>query len=353
MEDFPEAEEDLDIEINTTDGTTTYRVNGREYYTLYALPPHVRKIIRDIEEKRGHGGVLPAGGAATYEINGVTYDSLDDVPAEFRDILTDLKLGDGAIPGKLKHTVKKSSERYFINGKEYGSFDELPSGIREKIKDPGQGPSTTIEYITTDGVTRKFIDGREVPMRPGERMPRPGSPAGGKRRGPAHLEGSQAELYRKITATRPGAPEGLPVLCAGEDEYRLAQASRRAALIMIGRIITAAAYVALILWSQLQPAGFGSYIFLGFLIGDIASWLIFSAWGYQKDMVEFDFMGLVLRAGGLMSFIILTSRQGAFDVAPGLQREAVASAVMTAVVAAFAKWVASMFGLVKRVTEGF
>lgn len=351
MEDFPEAEEDFDIEIVTTDGTTTYRVNGREYHSLNELPPDVRDMIKTIQNRYVDG--RRPGVETFYEIDDKVYESLDDVPFESRELLARLESGETSADGEYKAKVVRNY--YRVDEKEYGSFEDIPPELQKQVSRwLKSGKGKTFEYITRDGVTRKFIDGREVPMRPGERMPRPGTPAaGGKRHGPAHLGESQAELYRKITATRPGAPEELPGLDAGEDRYRLAQASRRAALVMIGRIVTAAAYVALILWSQLQPAGFSSYVFLGFLAGDIISWLIFVIWGYQKNMVEFDLMGLVLRAGGLMSFIVLTSRQGAFDVAPGLQRQAVAIAVMTAVVVAFAKWVANMFGLVRRVTEGF
>ena len=114
-----------------------------------------------------------------------------------------------------------------------------------------------------------------------------------------------------------------------------------------------AAYLALIIWSLYQPTGFSSYFYLGFLIGDIATWLIFSAWGWQKSMVEFSFKDLAIHAGGLLFFILLNTREGSFVVARDLRNEAIAILIMVAVVSGAAKWVARFFGLIRRVTEGF
>jgi hypothetical protein len=350
-------EEQFDVEISTVNGVTSYTVNGRKYEDLEDVPPAARRLIEKIQDKSLLPEPLPSDAHTTYEVNGVKYDNLEDVPPEFRSIIAGIQAQPGRAPGRVHLDTSKTVRHFYLDGEEYGSFEEMAPHLRKKVEDMIEGPNTTIEYVTRDGVTRKYVDGAEVPLPPGEEAPLPESiekvaDAAEMEYGHVRKSLPKAELFRKIVVNRQAPSEEIRELSSLSSPFRRAEEARRAIVTITGRIITTAAYVALILWTQFQPAGFSSYVYLGFLIGDIVSWLIFTVWGWQKNYVEFDYRDLGIRAAGLFFFILLTTREGAFEVASHLRSQAIAALVMMAAVAAFAKWTTRMFGLIKRITEG-
>ncbi len=350
--------EHYDIEINTEDGVTSYIVNGRKYGSIEEVPSAARRIIEGIQEKPLLPESFPSGAHTSYEVNGVKYDRLEDVPPEFRGIIADIHALPGSTPERLQKKAGERIKHFFLDGKEYGSFEEMAPHLRRKLEGMIEGPNTTIEYVTRDGVTRKYVDGAEVPLPPGEETPlpeffdKPADAADEPEYGHIRKSLPKAELYRKIVVNRQSPSEEIRELSSLSSPFREAEESRRALTAVIGRVFATAAYAALILWSQFHPAGFSSYIYLGFLIGDIVSWLIFTCWGWQKNYVEFDFKDLGIRAAGLFFFIVLTMREGAFEIASQHRSQAIAALVMMAAVAAFAKWTARMLGLIKRIVEG-
>jgi hypothetical protein len=350
-----EAEENFEVEIRTADGVTSYLVNGTEYSSIDDVPPRARALIERIRNTSPPAELHVSDVHTSYEINGVKYENLEDVPQEYRGIIGGIQ-GLAARPaGQSLDKAGPEARRYCLDGQEYCSFDEMAPALQKKIEDMIAGPHTTIEYVTSEGVTRKYVDGEEVPLRPGEVADAGilSLPADREDYGPIRESLPQSELYKRIVVNRAQSPEELRELDNLSSSFREAEGSRQVAAKLIGRIITTAAYAALILWSQFQPAGFSSYIYAGFLTGDIVSWLIYTAWGWQKNLVEFDYRDLGIRVAGLFFFILLTTRQGAFEVAAPLRNQAIAVLVMMAVVAAFAKWTTRVFGLIKRITEGY
>ena len=344
-------DEHFDIQITTVDGVTSYIVNGKTYANIEEVPPTARDIIENIRSN----ALAPGSGAhdsrTFYEVNGVKYDNLEDIPAEYRRIIDKVQALAGEDPQQISRKVSKEVRRYYLDGKEYGSFEEMAPALQKKIEGMIEGPNTTIEYVTTEGVTRKYVDGEETPLRPGEIDELPA--ALDMEYGNVRQSLPKDELHRRIVINRMQPQDELHELDSFSSPFRQAESSRQAIVKVVGRVITATAYIALILWSQFQPEGFSSYIYAGFLAGDIVSWLVFTVWGWQKNYVEFDYKDLGIRIAGLFFFIILTTRQGAFEVAPHLRNQAVAALVMMAVVAAFAKWTTRMFALIRRITEGF
>jgi hypothetical protein len=353
-----EAEEHFDIEMRTVDGVTSYLVNGRKYGNLEEVPPAARAIIEKIKNAPPPGEGHAFSTRNNYEINGVRYDRLEDVPREYRSIITGMEARARQAPGHIRQKPERRAGRYCFDGREYDSFEDMPLDLRKKIQSMIEGPNTTIEYVTKEGVTRKYVDGEETPVLPGELSSVPGldkplSAWKDERYGPVRRSLPQAELYRKIVVNRMQPSDEIKQLHSLCSPFRDAEDSRRASMKVFGKVLTSCAYAALILWSQFQPAGFSSYIYLGFLIGDIVSWLIFTVWGWQKNFIEFDWKDIGIRVAGLLFFVLLTTRQGAFEVASGLRQEAMAALVMMAVVAAFTKWISRMFALIRRIMEGY
>lgn len=336
---FPELQEKLDIDIRTTDGLTTYSVNGAEYDSLAKVPPAARRVIEEIHKKRDMSDGFIIDGPPVYEINGVTYDSLDDVPGEMRDLIADALETAGGGPSQVNSTKEETFERVFLDGKEYASLDELPPHLRNQLANLETSPSTTIEYITENGVTRKFVDGREVPIRPGGESAA-GGPAGTinvSRHGPVHLGESQARTYRKIVASRPLSTGKGPYRGGESSPYRIKADSRSAAGGLLGQALTTISYIVLILWSQLMPASWGSYLFTSFLIGDVGSKILFGHWGYTEEVIKPGLKGFAVQAIGVLFFMILLVREGAFEGPLETKGAAVALVATLSVVVMFLK----------------
>ena len=242
--------------------------------------------------------IVTVNGKTTYTINGKKYHSLADIPPDMRENVDRLC----ALRDNIKRPYTHHETTFEINGVTYNSLEDIPPELSKLI------PGSILDRAAAQQATAL--------------------PA-------ANLESSRDELHRKIVASRPEVKHNYRIVSSTADSnpYLHDVQSRRAVSKIAGFFASAIAYAALILWSQLSPAGWGSYLFISFLVGDIASKIILGHYGHHEEIVKPGLKNFILQAVGVIFFVILVNREGVFDGPIKNQVHAVAVIVFLSVVA--------------------
>ncbi len=286
---FTSSGENLNIEVTTVNGVTTYKVNGKEYRSLEELSPEVRNIIARIqsgqisesapcEEKQIDIQMTTINGKTVYKVDGKTYRSFEEMPEKARRVLSGLDpkvldshsglIVDAAkVPGRTGKDIPKSVESFELGG--------------EKIFVAG----------AADGpVHPKYLPGAP-PKKPGEAKPAISSNPG---------------LRAAITEQRR--------ILAGQKSLK---ESRRTFINTAGRIVNLAIYLALIAWSYFEPATVAPFVFVGYLLGDFVSWCVFTFWGMTKGIVNLRLKAFGLQLTGFAYLIVFLFKDNAFQIPAG------------------------------------
>jgi hypothetical protein len=81
----------------------------------------------------------------------------------------------------------------------------------------------------------------------------------------------------------------------------------------------AGGYLAVISWAWLEPAGLGPFVFGGFVLADLTTWVLLSIG--EMFVRPFSF---AVETAGFAAFLLLLGRIGAFEIPVGQEGEALA-----------------------------
>lgn len=298
----------FDIEISKVNNLTTYKVNGREYGSYEELPPEVKQIISKVEKNPQIKDGFIVDSATTYEINGKEYKSLDEVPSELRGMIAGMEAYAGKGSVNIEHITDERGERYIVNGKEYEDLDDVPAEMRKLFKEMEKRRADIPLKVKHEEISRVQ---RTSTVRKNYRF----------------IDGLPAGVQSSFSSYGPDY----------SDAYRMSHETQRNIVKTMGYIATGISYALLIAWSHLMPASVWSYLFLSFLIGDIASKVVFGFWGFTEEVIKADLKGFGMQLVGLGFFIALLFREGAFEGPLDTRGEAIALVAILAAVVMFIK----------------